>query len=112
MRATNVQGELIAGPGLVDPVAAEQVEIQVKYAGYVAKQQEDVQRQAAQESMPIPEDIDYDAITSLSIEVRQRLKQQKPETIGQAGRISGITPAALALLLIHLKRTQQRKKAA
>lgn len=105
-------GDLIAGPGIADPVAAEQVEIQVKYAGYVAKQQEDVQRQASQESMPIPLDIDYDAITSLSIEVRQRLKQHKPETVGQAGRISGVTPAAVALLLIHLKRMHQKKKAA
>src|SRR5690606_27657559 len=67
-------GSLVAGPGLADPIAAEQVEIQIKYAGYVAKQQEEIERQAEQESQLIPEDIDYDAITSLSIEVRQRLK--------------------------------------
>lgn len=103
---------LLAGPGLEDPVAAEQVEIQIKYAGYVAKQQEDVQRQAAQEQQLIPEDIDYDAITSLSIEVRQRLKASRPATIGQASRVSGVTPAAISLLLIHLKRLQYRKKVA
>ncbi|PLC55738.1 tRNA uridine-5-carboxymethylaminomethyl(34) synthesis enzyme MnmG [Pollutimonas nitritireducens] len=105
-------GELLAGPGLTDKVAAEQVEIQVKYSGYVAKQQEEVDKQSAQEGQPIPIDIDYDAVTSLSIEVRHRLKASRPETVGQAGRISGVTPAAISLLLIHLKRLQHRKKAA
>jgi tRNA uridine 5-carboxymethylaminomethyl modification enzyme len=84
----------------------------VKYSGYVAKQQEEVEKQAAQESQSIPADIDYDAITSMSIEVRHRLKASRPETVGQAGRISGVTPAAISLLLIHLKRMQYRKKAA
>jgi tRNA uridine 5-carboxymethylaminomethyl modification enzyme len=106
------EGEIVAGPGLDDNVAAEQVEIQVKYAGYVAKQMEEVKRQAAQESQLIPADIDYDAITSLSIEVRQRLKASRPETVGQASRVSGVTPAAISLLLIHIKRMQYRKKAA
>lgn len=105
-------GSLVAGPGLADSVAAEQVEIQIKYAGYVAKQQEEIDRQAEQESQLIPVDIDYDAITSLSIEVRQRLKASRPETVGQASRISGVTPAAISLLLIHIKRLQYRKKAA
>ncbi len=105
-------GASLAGPGLADKVAAEQVEIQVKYSGYVAKQQEEVEKQASQESTTIPADIDYDAISSLSIEVRHRLKASRPETVGQAGRISGVTPAAVSLLLIHLKRLQHRKKAA
>ncbi|WP_301117213.1 tRNA uridine-5-carboxymethylaminomethyl(34) synthesis enzyme MnmG [Pusillimonas sp. (ex Stolz et al. 2005)] len=105
-------GVLLAGPGVQDPVVAEQVEIQVKYAGYVARQQEDVKRQAAQESQLIPEDLDYDAIDSLSIEVRQRLKLARPETIGQASRISGVTPAAISLLLIHIKRHQHARRAA
>src|SRR5690554_4904529 len=105
-------GELLAGPGVHDEVVAEQVEIQVKYAGYVARQQEDVKRQAAQESQLIPEDLDYDAIDSLSIEVRQRLKLARPETIGQASRISGVTPAAISLLLIHIKRHQHARRAA
>src|SRR5690606_4933350 len=112
MALHNQEGDLLAGPGLADPVAAEKVEIQIKYAGYVAKQQEEIERQAEQESQAIPADIDYDAITSLSIEVRQRLKASQPETVGQAGRVSGITPAAISLLLIHIKRLQYRKKAA
>lgn len=105
-------GELLAGPGVDDAIVAEQVEIQVKYAGYVARQQEDVKRQAAQEGQPIPEDLDYDAIDSLSIEVRQRLKLARPETIGQASRVSGVTPAAISLLLIHIKRHQHGRRAA
>jgi tRNA uridine 5-carboxymethylaminomethyl modification enzyme len=105
-------GALVAGPGLTDVAAAEQVEIQVKYAGYVAKQQEEVEKQAAQESRPIPADLDYDAISSMSIEVRQRLKISRPETVGQASRMSGITPAAISLLLIHIKRLQYSKKVA
>jgi len=105
-------GEFLGGPGVQDPVVAEQVEIQVKYAGYVARQQEDVKKQAAQEGLVIPEDLDYDTIDSLSIEVRQRLKLARPETIGQAGRISGVTPAAISLLLIHIKRHQHARRAA
>lgn len=104
--------ELIAGPGLHDQIAAEQVEIQVKYAGYIAKQQDEVERQAANEAMLIPDDIDYDAITGLSIEVKDRLKASCPETIAQASRISGVTPAAISLLLIHIKRMQHRRKVA
>jgi len=112
MALETADGDLLAGPGLADPVAAEQVEIQVKYEGYVSKQQEEVEKLQAQESLPIPQDIDYDALTSLSMEVRQRLKASRPETIGQASRISGVTPAAISLLLIHIKRMQYRKKAA
>lgn len=112
MKFQKPDGELLAGPGIQDQVVAEQVEIQVKYAGYVARQQEDVRRQAAQEGQPIPEDLNYDAIDSLSIEVRQRLKAARPETIGQASRISGVTPAAISLLLIHIKRHQHGRRAA
>lgn len=108
----NTEGQNLGGPGLSDEAAAEQVEIQVKYAGYVARQMDDVQKQAEQNEQPIPEELDYDAITSLSIEVRQRLKAARPATVGQAGRISGITPAAISLLLIHIKRLQYGKKAA
>ncbi len=112
MSVERANGENLAGPGLADPVAAEQVEIQVKYAGYVARQQEDIDKLASQEAHPIPDDLDYDAIKSLSIEVRQRLKASRPATIGQASRISGVTPAALSLLLVHIKRMQHQKKAA
>ncbi|UYO93722.1 tRNA uridine-5-carboxymethylaminomethyl(34) synthesis enzyme MnmG [Pollutimonas sp. M17] len=112
MELAQSDGCLLAGPGIQEPVSAEQVEIQVKYEGYVSKQQEEVEKQAAQEGQPIPQDIDYDAISSMSIEVRQRLKAARPETVGQASRISGITPAAISLLLIHIKRMNYQKKAA
>lgn len=101
-----------AGPGLDDPINADQVEIQVKYAGYIAKQLDEVERQAAHESQEIPDDIDYAAIKGLSIEVRQRLEVSQPKTIAQASRISGVTPAAVSLLLIYLKRLQYRSKVA
>lgn len=115
MQAHNGAGERLAGPGLVDDaVLAEQVEIQIKYEGYIARQRDEVQKHATHEQQPIPTDIDYDAVTSLSFEVRQKLKAHRPETVGQAARISGITPAAISLLLIHLKRLHygSRKNAA
>lgn len=115
MAARNADGSLLAGPGVVeDEVLAEQVEIQVKYAGYIDRQQVEVQKQLAHEQQAIPADVDYDAVTSLSFEVRQKLKSHRPETIGQAARISGVTPAAISLLLIHLKRLHygSRKQAA
>ena len=89
----------------------EQVEIQIKYAGYIDRQQEEVKRQQQFESMKIPADFDYDAISNLSIEAKSFLNQHRPETIGQASRIAGITPAAISLLLIHVKRAQSILKA-
>jgi tRNA uridine 5-carboxymethylaminomethyl modification enzyme len=91
-------------PGLPPGECAEQVEIQIKYEGYIVRQQEEIDRQHAYESQVIPESIDFDGVTSLSFEVRQKLRTHRPETIGQASRISGMTPAAISLLLIHLKR--------
>ncbi len=82
----------------------EQVEIQAKYHGYIERQKEDVAKMAAQENQPIPADLDYAQLNGLSIEVRQRLAQHRPQTVGQAGRIQGVTPAAIAVLLVHLKR--------
>lgn len=111
MQAHGAEGQPIAGPGVEDRQVAEQVEIQVKYAGYIQKQSEDVERQRAQEEMPIPEDFDYDKVPSLSIEARQRLKQARPATIGQAARVSGMTPAAVSLVLIQLKRLQAGARA-
>lgn len=84
----------------------EQVEIQLKYAGYIARQQEEVNRHIHYENQKIPASLDYDLMTNLSFEVRQKLKEHRPETIGQASRISGVTPAAISLLLIQLKRMQ------
>lgn len=106
MKVTNLDGELVVGPGLEPGPVAEQVEIQVKYAGYINRQHDEVQKQVAHENQPIPADMDYDNVASLSFEVRQRLKQYKPETIGQAARMSGITPAAISLLLVHMKKLQ------
>jgi len=97
---------------LTETEVVEQLEIQVKYEGYVNRQHDEVAKQAQQEEQEIPQDINYEAITSLSIEVRQKLKQSQPQTIGQARRISGVTPAAISLLLIHIKRMQYGARAA
>ncbi len=93
-----------AGMAVTDPLVAEQVEIQAKYHGYIQRQQEEVSRQAQYENTVLPKDIDYCLVKGLSNEVQQKLNQHKPETLGQASRISGVTPAAVSLLLVHLKR--------
>jgi tRNA uridine 5-carboxymethylaminomethyl modification enzyme len=93
-----------AGPGIEERQAAGQVEIQVKYQGYIDRQQEEVQRREQYEDWRLPEDLDYRAVRGLSIEVQQKLDKHRPETVGHAQRISGITPAAISLLLVHLKR--------
>src|SRR5262249_30438616 len=85
-----------------------QVEIQAKYEGYIERQKAEVTRREAQESARLPETLDYASVRGLSNEVRQKLAQQRPETIGQAARISGVTPAAISLLLVHLKRAAKR----
>ena len=92
------------GAGTDDVAVAEQVEIQLKYSGYIARQQAEVERLGHQEHQPIPADLDYAEVRGLSMEVRQRLSQHKPETLGQAARMQGITPAAISLLMVHLKR--------
>lgn len=88
---------------LYEPVL-EQVEIAAKYAGYIDRQRDEVERAAHYENLKLPADLDYMQVAALSIEVRQKLNKHRPETLGQASRISGITPAAISLLLIHLKR--------
>ncbi|MFN0314375.1 MAG: tRNA uridine-5-carboxymethylaminomethyl(34) synthesis enzyme MnmG [Burkholderiales bacterium] len=93
-----------AGPGLDDPIAAEQVEIQIKYQGYISRQEDEVGRQVANEHLKLPQGLDYSQVRGLSTEIQQKLTQQQPETVGQASRISGVTPAAISLLLVHLKR--------
>jgi tRNA uridine 5-carboxymethylaminomethyl modification enzyme len=100
-----------AGPGVTDRTVAEQVEIQAKYAGYIARQRDEVARQSEHESTPLPADLDYRAVRGLSFEVRQKLAQHRPETVGQAARISGVTPAAISLLLVHLKRRAAEPRA-
>jgi tRNA uridine 5-carboxymethylaminomethyl modification enzyme len=93
-----------AGPEALAPEVTDQVEVQVKYAGYIDRQRDEVARQADYSSAALPADLDYRTVRGLSTEVQQRLNQHKPETLGQASRIQGITPAAIALLLVHLKR--------
>ncbi len=93
-----------AGAPVADPAVAEQVEIGAKYAGYIERQRDEVARQLAQEGVPLPADLDYASVRGLSKEVQQKLAQHRPETVGQAARVQGVTPAAISLLLVHLKR--------
>jgi tRNA uridine 5-carboxymethylaminomethyl modification enzyme len=93
-----------AGPGVAESDVAGQVETQVKYEGYIARQRDEVARTEQYESMLLPADLDYRQVRGLSAEVQQKLSQQRPATVGQAARLSGITPAAISLLLVHLKR--------
>ena len=84
----------------------EQIEIGLKYAGYIDKQKDDVERASALENLVLPEGLDYEAVTALSFEARQTLSRHRPQTLGQASRISGVTPATISLLLVHLKKRQ------
>ena len=93
-----------------DPQVAEQVEIQTKYEGYIDRQRDEVARRGQLDSLLLPPDLDFHAVRGLTAEVRQKLAGQRPETLGQASRISGVTPAAISLLLVHLKRGNQRQK--
>lgn len=99
-------------PALKDPQAAEQVEIQVKYEGYITRQQEEIDRHLRNESTLLPEDLDYRQVSGLSNEVIAKLNDHKPGSIGQASRISGITPAAISILLIYLKKKGLLRKSA
>jgi tRNA uridine 5-carboxymethylaminomethyl modification enzyme len=92
------------GPGETDPQVIEQLEVQAKYAGYIDRQRDEIERQRANEAVPLPEEIDYAAVRGLSSEVMEKLQRHRPQTLGQAGRIPGVTPAAISLLLIHLKK--------
>ncbi|KDB51926.1 tRNA uridine 5-carboxymethylaminomethyl modification protein GidA [Sphaerotilus natans subsp. natans DSM 6575] len=95
------------GATLADAVI-EQVEIATKYAGYIDKQNDEVQRASQYEHLKLPPELDYAQVTALSFEVRQKLDRHRPETLGQASRISGVTPAAISLLLVHLKKNRFR----
>ena len=104
MTMAGMEGQMLAGPGVVDPAVREQVEIQLKYAGYIDRQAKEVERHDHYENLKLPETFNYLEIGALSFEVRQKLDKQRPETLGQASRISGVTPAAISLLLVHLKK--------
>jgi len=104
MTLRGVDGQDVAGPSVLDDIVREQVEIHVKYAGYIDRQAKEVQRHAHFDNLPMPDHFDYLDVSGLSIEVKQKLNKQKPETLGQCSRISGVTPAAISLLLVHLKK--------
>jgi tRNA uridine 5-carboxymethylaminomethyl modification enzyme len=93
-----------AGPGVPDEQVAEQVEIQAKYEGYIARQNDEIARRRASEELPLPADLDFREVAGLSHEVQHLLNCHRPQTLGQASRLSGVTPAAVSLLLVHLKR--------
>ena len=99
-----------AGPAIEDAQVVAQVEIQTKYQGYIERQRDEVMRREQYDALPLPADLDFTAIRGLSAEVRQKLAAHRPETLGQASRISGMTPAAISLLLVHLKRGNPRQK--
>ncbi len=107
--------ELMSLPGAGQPVrdagVAQQVEIDVKYEGYIERQKQEVARHTQQEATVLPKNLDYRTVRGLSNEVQQKLNQHRPETIGQAARISGVTPAAISLLLVHLKRGRVQRAA-
>ncbi len=100
------------GPGSSDQGTAEQVEIQAKYHGYIERQQEEIDRQQRNEHKRLPPDLDYRQVRGLSAEVCEKLLATHPETIGQAARIPGVTPAAVSLLLVYLKKAGQARKSA
>ena len=93
-----------AGDGVTDPQVAEQLEIQAKYHGYIERQQAEIVKQQRNESTELDPKLEYTQVKGLSNEVAQKLNEHKPTTIGQASRISGVTPAAVSLLLVYLKK--------
>ena len=111
MTLKNLQGENFSA-SLLNASVIEQVEIQVKYAGYIDRQAKEVERHEHYENLPLPTAMDYLAIAALSMEVRQKLNKHQPETLGQASRIAGVTPAAISLLLVHLKKGGLRELSA
>ena len=111
-RLTAALGGRFAPPQPLQPAEAEQVEISIKYSGYIERQQVDVQRAADYEHLALPEDLDYATVLGLSFEVRQKLDRVRPHTLGQASRVSGVTPAAISLLLVHLRKRRLRAPAA
>ncbi|MEW7987214.1 MAG: tRNA uridine-5-carboxymethylaminomethyl(34) synthesis enzyme MnmG [Candidatus Thiodiazotropha sp.] len=92
------------GPGESDPQVIEQLEVQAKYAGYIDRQRGEIEKQRTKEAVLLPDGLDYATVRGLSSEVMEKLQRHRPQTLGQAGRIPGVTPAAISLLLIHLKK--------
>ena len=99
-----IDGREFSNGQVLDDAVREQIEIQLKYAGYIDRQAKEVERHEHFESLKLPPELDYMQVKALSMEVRQKLNKHKPETLGQASRIAGVTPAAISLLLVHLKK--------
>ena len=99
-------------PGVSDTRVAEQVEVQAKYSGYIERQQAEIERHRRHDEQSLPRDLDYDQVQGLSTEVREKFRSHRPQTIGQAARIPGVTPAAISLLLVHLKKASASRKRA
>jgi tRNA uridine 5-carboxymethylaminomethyl modification enzyme len=97
-------GEDVVDEASLDALVVEQVEIQAKYQGYIDRQAEEVAKGLASEETRLPDELDYSRIGGLSTEIRQKLERHRPQTVGQASRIQGMTPAAISILLVHLKR--------
>ncbi len=98
-------------PGLTaidDPEVVQQLEIQSKYAGYIDRQHDEIALKRQHDELQLPQHFDYEDVRGLSVEVRQKLSQHRPATLGQASRLSGVTPAAISLLLVHLRRAGTR----
>ena len=104
MSLRGLDGQSFGPPSALEDAAKEQIEIQLKYAGYIDRQAKEVERHEHYENLKLPNEIDYMEVKALSIEVRQKLAKHRPETLGQASRIAGVTPAAISLLLVHLKK--------
>lgn len=102
----------VFAPAMADSEASEQVEIQVKYAGYINRQKDEIEKSTRHENTQLPLELDYKQIKGLSNEAVAKLQDARPETIGKASRISGITPAAISILLVHLKKQGMLKKGA
>ncbi len=98
------------GPGSSDARVAEQVDVQVRYAGYLARQAGEIERNQRNESTTIPAEFDYSRVSGLSAELCEKMQKALPESIGQASRIPGMTPAAISLLLVYLKRHQEGRQ--
>ncbi len=100
----------ISGEQADDAQVAEQVEIEIKYEGYISRQADEIERLRRHENTPLPADLDYDVIGGLSNEIRQKLKAARPETVAQASRIQGVTPAAVSQILVYLKKRDLLQK--
>jgi len=97
------------GPGIEDEQVSRQLEIQLRYSGYLGRQQEDIARRRRNETMEIADDFDFSGVQGLSAEVTEKLQSSRPDTIGQASRVPGVTPAAISLLLVHLKKSRKMR---